>query len=334
MAIKRVKTGWQADIQPTGYGGRRYRKTFPTKGEAKRWCTYVRSKVQQQPEWEMPKRDRRRLSHLVEQWYQHHGKRLHFDQHKRLQALAIQLGDPFLEDFRVQDFVKYREARLSEGITEATLNREHSYLRAMFNELKRLGLLDKDNPLSGLRQLKVSERELRYLTGEEIRALLKESDQSTNRDLGLVIRICLSIGSRWSEAETLTLKQIKDGRIDLYGVGTKSGKNRSVPISDDIRSQLVRHAQGKQEGRIFSNCYGAYRIVIKRAGIRLPKGQMSHVLRHTFASHFMMNGGNIIVLQKILGHQSLSMTMKYAHLSKDHLKEAITLNPLCSLTLY
>ncbi len=52
------------------------------------------------------------------------------------------------------------------------------------------------------------------------------------------------------------------------------------------------------------------------------------VLRHTFASHFIMNGGNLLTLQKILGHQSIQMTMRYAHLAPDHLNDAVKLNPL------
>ncbi|KVE75715.1 hypothetical protein WI99_37670 [Burkholderia cepacia] len=60
----------------------------------------------------------------------------------------------------------------------------------------------------------------------------------------------------------------------------------------------------------------------------LPDGQLTHVLRHTFASHFMIRGGNILTLQRILGHQSLMMTMRYAHLAPDHLEEARRLNPL------
>lgn len=67
------------------------------------------------------------------------------------------------------------------------------------------------------------------------------------------------------------------------------------------------------------------------AGLVLPRGQLTHVLRHTFASHFMMNGGNILVLQKLLGHSSLTMTMRYAHLAPDHLQEARMLNPLTCL---
>lgn len=56
-----------------------------------------------------------------------------------------------------------------------------------------------------------------------------------------------------------------------------------------------------------------------------------HVLIHTFASHFVMNGGNILTLQKILGHQSIAMTMRYAHLAPDHLKAATKLNPITAL---
>ncbi|MFQ1084927.1 tyrosine-type recombinase/integrase [Bordetella trematum] len=72
----------------------------------------------------------------------------------------------------------------------------------------------------------------------------------------------------------------------------------------------------------------AFRVALARAKIILPAGQMTHVLRHTFASHFMMNGGNILTLQRILGHSTLTMTMRYAHLAPDHLQEARRLNPL------
>ncbi|WP_422822622.1 tyrosine-type recombinase/integrase [Vreelandella titanicae] len=59
----------------------------------------------------------------------------------------------------------------------------------------------------------------------------------------------------------------------------------------------------------------------------LPKGQRTRVLRHTFASHFVINGGNLLTLQKIMGHQSIQMTMRYAHLAPDHLKETVTFGP-------
>ncbi|MGS6357418.1 tyrosine-type recombinase/integrase, partial [Enterobacter hormaechei] len=64
-----------------------------------------------------------------------------------------------------------------------------------------------------------------------------------------------------------------------------------------------------------------------RAGIELPKGQRTHVIRHTFASHFMMRGGNFLVLQQILGHSTIIMTMRYAHFAANHLDAAVALNP-------
>lgn len=55
---------------------------------------------------------------------------------------------------------------------------------------------------------------------------------------------------------------------------------------------------------------------------------MTPVLRNTFASHFMMNGGNILILQRILGHASILDTMRYSHFAPDHLEDAVRLNPL------
>ena len=61
------------------------------------------------------------------------------------------------------------------------------------------------------------------------------------------------------------------------------------------------------------------------------QGKRSHVLRHTFASHFVMNGGNILTLQKILGHADIKMTLRYAHLAEDHLDDALKYNPLANI---
>lgn len=64
----------------------------------------------------------------------------------------------------------------------------------------------------------------------------------------------------------------------------------------------------------------------------LSRGQLTHILRHTFAAHFMMSGGNILALQKILGHHDIKMTIRcYAHLAPDHLETALRFNPLATL---
>lgn len=129
----------------------------------------------------------------------------------------------------------------------------------------------------------------------------------------------------------MALPWLRDGQIQFSG--TKSGKNRSVPISDELQKELEPVISGSLTGRLFKYAYSGFREAVERSALSLPRGQLTHVLRHTFASHFIMNGGNILVLQKLLGHSTLTMTMRYAHLAPDHLQEAKTLNPLARLTL-
>ena len=78
---------------------------------------------------------------------------------------------------------------------------------------------------------------------------------------------------------------------------------------------------------IFMSCRVVFRSAYQRCGLHTP-GQMTHTLRHTFASHYLMGGGDILSLQRILGHSSIAMTMRYAHLSPDHLESALRLSPL------
>ncbi|WP_426697997.1 tyrosine-type recombinase/integrase [Aeromonas hydrophila] len=135
--------------------------------------------------------------------------------------------------------------------------------------------------------------------------------------------LCLSTGARWGEAVVLRAEHVINQRVMF--VATKNGKTRAVPISADVSAQL---ADGRS-GLLFPKVdYHTVRKVLKEVKPDLPQGQASHVLRHTFATHFMANGGNIITLQRILGHANIQQTMTYAHFAPDYLQDAITFNPL------
>ncbi|MDP2784806.1 MAG: tyrosine-type recombinase/integrase [Sulfurimicrobium sp.] len=326
-------SGWLVDIQPGGRGSKRYRKTLPTKAEALAYEAWLKTKITQSPEWAPARRDLRRLSELVDTWFDHHGRNLRagINTHSRLKHLCVALGDPTADKFTAEMFSEYRRKRQAAGISANNLNREHAYLRAVFNELGRIGQWKTENPMAAVRQIKISERELSYLSIEQIKTILEALAQGKNGDAVLIAQICLSTGARWSEAEELKVSQVRDGQIHF--TGTKSGKNRSVPISEKLLAELMPVIVVSRTGRLFKYAYSAFREGVERAGLQLPKGQLTHVLRHTFASHFTMNGGNILVLQKLLGHSSLAMTMRYAHLAPDHLQEAKTLNPLARLTV-
>jgi len=126
-------------------------------------------------------------------------------------------------------------------------------LRAVFNELRRLGQWKGENPLSKIRQFKIEERELAYLSLDEIRRLLAV----LSGNVLLIVKVCLSTGARWSEAEGLKESQVRDGQIQFSK--TKSGKNRSVPISVELEAELKAVKLKTFTGRLFKASYEAFR---------------------------------------------------------------------------
>lgn len=334
MTIKPVKTGWQVNVQPGGRSGKRLKKTFPSKAEAIAWERHVQARVQEAPEWAPPKKDARSLSDLVDVWHQHHGSGLKDGAGRKriLLAMCEAMGNPRADQFTPDQFAEYRMKRLAAAISANTMNREQAYLRAVFNETIRLGHWKKANPLTKLRAFKIPERELSYLDQEQIVSLLEQLKKSRNAHVSLVTKVCLATGARWGESEGLRSSQVRNGLIQF--VQTKSSKARAVPITDDLEKSLKAHHKDVGDGeRLFTTAYSAFREGLQQAKLKLSVGQLTHILRHTFASHFIMNGGNILALQKVLGHHSLTMTMRYAHLSPEHLQETRHLNPLARLNL-
>ncbi|EBP5387516.1 tyrosine-type recombinase/integrase [Salmonella enterica] len=338
MSIRKQANGkWLLDIypegKPKGKSSKRIRRTFSTKGEAQAYENHLMENIHVKP-WLDGKEDRRKLLDLVHQWFDEHGVTLD-DGEKRKAAMEFacnSMGNPNAHEFNSTMFSAYRKKRLSgeivrtarvKQVSPRTMNLELAYFRAVFNELKRLGHWKLDNPLSDLRPFKSEEAELTYLEHDEIARLLEACRNSKNESTFWVACTCLVTGARWDEAESLTTKQIRNLKVSFFK--TKGNRNRTVPISQEFFDSLPKP---KKAGPLFKPCYSAFRKAVERANLELPAGQLSHVLRHTFASHFMMNGGNILVLQRILGHTDIKMTMRYSHFAPNHLQEAITLNPL------
>ncbi|WP_353572652.1 tyrosine-type recombinase/integrase [Candidatus Albibeggiatoa sp. nov. BB20] len=80
--------------------------------------------------------------------------------------------------------------------------------------------------------------------------------------------------------------------------------------------------------QLFRKSYHIFRRTLKKCSFKVRDNQASHVLRHTFATYFIANGGNILALKEILGHSDMKMTMIYAQYS---LEQAKVLNPLTAL---
>jgi integrase len=336
MTVRKLPSGdWVADFysvnRSNGKQGKRVRKKFATKGEALAFENYTLQQVEDSP-WLGDRKDRRRLSDLVRLWFERHGVTLRDGLKRKTTMLwaAECMGSPLATEFNAQLFTAYRAKRLDgqfartkriSKVSPRTMNLEQAYFLAVFNELKRLGEWSSPNPLENVRQFRINESEMSYLTREQVIRLIEECRKSSAKDLELIVKVCLSTGARWGEAESLKCAQITSGKITF--INTKGKRNRTIPVEAAFLEQLP-----KKKGALFTPCYYAFRNAFARADITLPAGQLTHVLRHTFASHFMMNGGNILVLQKILGHTDIKMTMRYSHFSPNHFEDALKFNPL------
>jgi len=333
MTVRKIDSGeWLCDLRPNGAKGKRIRKKFATKGEALAYEKFIGAQLEDKP-WMGEKQDNRRLSDLIIQWHDLYGRTL-ADSNRmmsKLNAICAGLNDPLASCLTAADFSLYREGRLKGEIPDITgrcmpiqprtINPEQRYLSSVFGTLKKLGHWHLPNPLSGLPTFKVDEKMVSFLYPEEIRHLLDHLSESNSASVLTVSKICLATGARWSEAEELEGAQVTPYRITYRN--TKNKKVRSVPISKELYDEIP-----KKRGRLFTPCRKTFERIINKAGIELPDGQCTHVLRHTFASHFMMNGGNILVLKDILGHSDIKMTMIYAHFAPTHLEDAVTKNPL------
>ncbi|EKO3474090.1 tyrosine-type recombinase/integrase [Vibrio fluvialis] len=340
MSIRNLKDGstkpWLCECYPQGRGGKRVRRKFATKGEAKAFELFTMKEVDDKP-WLGKKTDHRRLQDLLDTWWEVHGHTVKTGQKSYdVMAKTIKmLNNPIARLFTTNDYLKYRSNRVSHHstrpdlvISAATHNLELKTLRAMFNKLMKYDHWDASNPLADIELVRDSERELAFLTKEQIAPFLErvQNDNSPSADqIHVACKICLATGSRIGEA--LSLKRSHVSKHKLLFTETKGKKNRSVPISTSLYNEIL--AVGVSEHHLFDvRYYAAWECVKRALPEHVPSGQATHILRHTFASHFMMSGGDILVLQRILGHKKIEQTMAYAHFSPDHLMQAVQLNPL------
>lgn len=138
-------------------------------------------------------------------------------------------------------------------------------------------------------------------------------------------------GQRGGRGEILALRR-EDVNLDkrvIHVVKSKSGKRRDVPVPADLLGVLRVHLgshcmeqvfwHGADKARAYGDVKRSFKRALGKAGITNFR---FHDCRHHYASHFVMDGGNILHLQKILGHQSVQMTERYAHLAPDFIEAA------------
>lgn len=193
------------------------------------------------------------------------------------------------------------------------------------------------NPMDGVSQItKIRNERTRFLSDDERANLLEACKVSDNDQLFTVVVFALSTGARKGEILGLTLADVDLKRGMAIFRDTKNGDTRSIPLARHIRELLTEQVaktealynglEEKRETRwLFPRSDGLLPIDIRTAweNARDKAGLEDfrfHDLRHSTASYLAMKGASLVEIAEVLGHRTLQMVRRYAHLSESHVK--------------
>lgn len=220
-------------------------------------------------------------------------------------------------------------------VKPATVNRALACLKHMFTKALDWEMITEDvfKRIKKARMTPENNRRLRYLSFEESADLLNACD----KHLKPVVTFALNTGCRRGEILGLTWDRVDLQHGFILLDDTKSGKRREIPINATVRAALQAIVRRLDVPFVFVNPAtdetgklrngGRYYDLKKSFATACRKAKLQdfhfHDLRHTFASQLVMNGVDITTVSKLLGHATLTMTLRYAHLAPDHLKSAV-----------
>jgi integrase/recombinase XerD len=219
----------------------------------------------------------------------------------------------------------------------STIHRKAACLRSFYKHLRRDELVvdDPTAALSAPRRSKKLPHVLNYPEVQKLLASPKGSEPTALRDRA-ILEVMYGCGLRASETIGLDVADIdiREGFLRARGKGSKErlvplGRQAILAINAYLRGGRSKLVGERHESKLFVNFRGGhltrqglYKIVQKHARDAGLGGQMSpHTLRHSFATHLLMNGCDLRAVQEMLGHADISTTQMYTHLSGERLKE-------------
>lgn len=225
------------------------------------------------------------------------------------------------------DIERWIARRAADGASPATINRELSFLRRVFNVALANDLVER-TPLRRIKFLRENNARVRWLTDEEEKELRKKVGEKP----WPLVAFALHTGLRQAEQFGLRWEHVDLVNLVLTVPRSKHGEARHVHLNDTAVA-ILRDAPSRCLSEwVFPSRTGAtpleahnflHRVFVPaltEAGIRDFRW---HDLRHTFASRLVMAGADLTTVKELMGHKTLAMTLRYAHLSTAHRVAAV-----------
>ncbi len=243
---------------------------------------------------------------------------------------------PFLKDKPLGnitsfDVERYKKTRREKGAAPGTVNRELAALSHLFTKAVEWRWLDHKPTI--IKRLKEDRGRVTYLTTEQIKRLLEAAKHDQNLRVYPFIVIALETSMRRMEILSIRLEHISLDRRVIYIPNAKAGA-REQPITQHLAEFLkgyVEAAVPDQEWLFPASkaktghtmaIEKAFRRVVSVAGFD-PREVVRHTLRHTAITHLVQAGVDLPTVQRISGHKTLQMVVKYSHQNGEHIQAAM-----------
>jgi Site-specific recombinase XerD len=251
-----------------------------------------------------------------------------------LKALTSYFGNNFLEAIGNQDIELYKAKRQQDGLKPRTINIE---LLCLSNMLRKALEWDHLSRIPKIKLLKQEKKPPRFLSQEEMEILMEHATPWLKPML-LVLR---NTGLRTRELVNLKWQDINFTNNLVIVRNNKGNDYHSIPMNEELRTTVLflrdnyitphgkilpREEHQKEyvicrpNGTRIEKFRKSFMKAVRRAGI---KNASPHTLRHTFASHLVMNGVDLTTVQDFLGHRDIKTTQIYAHVSAEHKAAAV-----------
>jgi integrase/recombinase XerC len=246
-------------------------------------------------------------------------------------------AETLLLNATADDVRNYLQFMKENNYSKATMARKLATLRSFFKFANKRGMTG-NNPMLTIRTPKQEKRLPKFMTEEQMAKLLttpKDNDVLGARDKAM-LEAMYSTGIRVSELIGLNVDDV-DFTGNVIRVRGKGKKERIAPMGQTaltaiqkymaLRSQLLK--EGQTGGPLFVNKHGQ-RLSTRSVRRKLDKYLIEagldpdispHTLRHSFATHMLNHGADLRAVQELLGHQSLSTTQVYTHLTTNRIKD-------------
>ncbi|WP_448955745.1 site-specific integrase [Labrys neptuniae] len=336
MAVKARGDSWQAVFN---FKGKRYRRQFPTKLEARKWEAESLGRLEEGKEPELATLGRpasqsgekapETIAELRDWVWATRWS--HLTSGDVMKEAADQLVDLIGADKPVKVLDKATIGRVvialqKTGNKPRTINRKMSTLNVMADEAMALyeGLkLARHTPFA------TAEGRIRRLSADEEKAATGYFEADGDQDMLDFFYVALDTGLRKTENITLDLDRTGNPAfVQVYGIGAKGKKGRAVPTTERVVEIIARRRKVAEGGRLFPKLNRdsvLYRWRLMRKELKLVSDPdfVPHILRHEFCSRLADLGIAAQIIQRLAGHADITTTMRYIHLSPVTLASAI-----------